>query len=182
MASLSPEAFEDDLRLHTKFGYHVQFIFYVHSVVAVFMDLIPIVIGLILFMYPEIHRQSAVYPQFFQVTSNAICWTTFDFKYYDRIHAYQYYIVYNSTIFIWILLHFLHVLAIGISIFGVRLHKPYLMLPQLMFLVFRIGLLLLLFCFLITFVNLSSKAYTFVVFRILLALSWPSIQRWLSFC
>ncbi|KAI6189923.1 Betaine-aldehyde dehydrogenase family protein [Aphelenchoides bicaudatus] len=129
-ASIGPEAFDDDLNLHYKFGYHVVAIYYASSLVIVFVDLIPIVIGLFFFMYPELHRQLAIYPQFLQ--------------YYDRVFSYHYYIAYNSTIFAFILLHFVHIISIGLSIAGVRYSKPYLMLTQLIFLVFRIGLFLLL--------------------------------------
>ncbi|KAI6233277.1 hypothetical protein M3Y99_00930300 [Aphelenchoides fujianensis] len=142
-ASIEAEAFEDDVRFHQKCGYHVQMIYYVHSVVAVVVDLLPICFALFLFMYPEVHRKSAVYPQFFQ--------------YYDRTHAYQYYIVYNVLLFVWILLFFLHILGIGLAIFGVRWKKPYLMLPQLILLVIRIGLLCFLFCALLCFNAVGSE-------------------------
>ncbi|KAI6186582.1 Betaine-aldehyde dehydrogenase family protein [Aphelenchoides besseyi] len=141
-ASLEPDAFEDDAQLHYKCGFHVQMIYYVSSVIAVIVDLFPIVLGLFAFMYPELHRKTAVYPQFFQ--------------YYDRTHAHQYYIFYNVVTFVWILLFFLHILGIGVAIFGVRLKKPMLMLPQLMLLVIRIGLLLFLFCSLVCFNAVGS--------------------------
>ncbi|KAI6213546.1 Betaine-aldehyde dehydrogenase family protein [Aphelenchoides besseyi] len=147
-ASIEPDAFEDDAQLHYKCGFHVQMIYYVSSVIAVIVDLFPIVLGLFAFMYPELHRKTAVYPQFFQ--------------YYDRTHAHQYYIFYNVVTFVWILLFFLHILGIGIAIFGVRLKKPMLMLPQLLLLVIRIGLLLFLFCSLVCF-NAVGSAFCSVV-------------------
>jgi len=66
----------------------------------------------------------------------------FNFQHYDRIHAYQYLLFYNLLTLAWVLTFFLHLVSTGLSILGVQIRRPQLMLPQLILLLLRVGLLL----------------------------------------
>uniref|UniRef100_A0A915CKZ7 Uncharacterized protein n=1 Tax=Ditylenchus dipsaci TaxID=166011 RepID=A0A915CKZ7_9BILA len=98
-ASVEPEAFVEDPHLHTKCGFHVQVIYYGHSIATVVCDLLGILVGMLLFFYPHKFRETTIYRQFLQ--------------HYDRTQAYHYQLFYNISCLGWISLFFLHILAIG---------------------------------------------------------------------
>ncbi|CAD5224851.1 unnamed protein product [Bursaphelenchus okinawaensis] len=141
--SLEPEDFEDNLQLHSKCGVHVQLLYFIASIVCVVFDLLAVVLLLVLFMYPEFHRKSVVYSQLLQ--------------YYDRTRPYSYHLVYNGVLFFWVFLFFAHILCIGVGLFGVKLRRPYLMLPQISLLVVRLGIFIVLFFGLITINFVGSE-------------------------
>ncbi|KAI1707402.1 hypothetical protein DdX_12499 [Ditylenchus destructor] len=159
---LEPEMFVEDPRLHTKCGYHVQIIYYAHCVVTVAVDFLGVVVGILVFLYPQKLRETSIYRQLFQ--------------HYDRTQAYHYQLFYNLSAFGWIFLFFFHILSIGLSILGVQKHKPWLILPQLILLLIRIGLLLALFAALVT-INITGeelmlKSVFLVFFFLIFAVSF----------
>ncbi|KAI1716060.1 hypothetical protein Ddc_10651 [Ditylenchus destructor] len=141
-APLEPEMFVEDPRLHNKCGYHVQILYYGHCVVTVAVDFLGVVVGILVFLYPQKLRETSIYRQLFQ--------------HYDRTQAYHYQLFYNLSAFGWIFLFFFHILSIGLSILGVQKQKPWLILPQLILLLIRIGLLLALFAALVT-INITGE-------------------------
>ena len=84
------------------------------------VDLIAILLGIVFLLYPQVHRESPVYGQFFQVRllNNRV--TLEGLQQFDRSRAYQYYIIYNCVVASWICLYFFHIATVGIAIFGVQ--------------------------------------------------------------
>lgn len=127
-------------------------IYYVSSIVCVLFDLLAILLLLVFFMYPEFHRGLVLYTNTLQVGGASQGWEPGRFQYYDHNHAYTYHIAYNTVLFVGIFLLFGHILASGAALFGVKLKNPFLMLPQLVLLTARLGVLVVL-CFGLTLIN-----------------------------
>ena len=63
------ETFEEDRRLHNKCGWHVQLLYYGHAIISVVVDVLGVLVGLLLFFYPQYHKGTSAYRQLFQVQS-----------------------------------------------------------------------------------------------------------------
>lgn len=61
------ETFEEDRRLHNKCGWHVQLLYYGHAIVSVVVDFLGVLVGMLLFFYPQYHKGTSAYRQLFQV-------------------------------------------------------------------------------------------------------------------
>lgn len=112
-----------------KCGLHVQIIYFTHSIIIVILDISAIIIFLVFLFSPSIIRYLPIYRLLF--------------KNYDRTHNHQFQFIICILSLFMIVLYLLHTFLTSLSIYAIQREKPLLVIPQLVFLLLRVGLLLI---------------------------------------
>ncbi|CEF70219.1 Hypothetical protein SRAE_2000485300 [Strongyloides ratti] len=176
---------EDEEKPGGKWGTNIIQITKIHSPISLIVCIIAILLGVIALIYPELHHQSLIHKELFQN--------------YERIHQHKYKIIYKIICGSWIAFQTIHLVTIIFSMFGLKTTKPGFLIPQLIVLLFSIGIQILLLCSLILlniigekfdsiplFLTIfflvfnSTNAYVLLYSYRILSARWNEIKRILS--
>lgn len=111
---------------HRRCGLHVQTLLLIHHPITVIVSSLAIAVGVLLLVFPKFHHKSPVFRQVFQN--------------YSRTKSQQYTHYYQLAVIAWIVLHFFHIISVGFTLIGMKLTKPWMLLPQLFILIILCGI------------------------------------------
>ncbi|KAL3077214.1 hypothetical protein niasHS_013203 [Heterodera schachtii] len=115
----NPNNFSAHWKGRKLFGFSIQLFFSVACIACTLVDIVQILLGIAVYFYPIWFRRTPFYRQILQKT--------------DR-HKFNLY--YNSSILVWLLMFFTHILSTGLSIMSLQLRRPHLFVLQLVVLLF----------------------------------------------
>uniref|UniRef100_A0A0K0DY97 Tic20-like protein n=1 Tax=Strongyloides stercoralis TaxID=6248 RepID=A0A0K0DY97_STRER len=155
---------EDEEKPGGKWGTNIIQITKIHSPISLIVCIIGILLGVIALIYPELHHKSLIHKELFQN--------------YERIHQHQYKIIYKIICVSWIVFQTIHLVTIILSMFGLKTTKPGFLIPQLIVLLFLIGIQILLLCSLILLNIIGEKFDSIPVFLTIFFLTFNSTNAY----
>uniref|UniRef100_A0A0N5C0K9 Tic20-like family protein n=1 Tax=Strongyloides papillosus TaxID=174720 RepID=A0A0N5C0K9_STREA len=134
---------DDEDKAGGKRGTNIIQVTKIHSPISLIVSIIGILLGIVALLYPELHHQSLIHKELFQN--------------YERIHQHEYRIIYKIICGSWIVIQTIHLVTIILSMFGLKTTKPGFLIPQLIILLFLIGIQILLLSSLILLNIIGEK-------------------------
>ncbi|RCN49834.1 hypothetical protein ANCCAN_04077 [Ancylostoma caninum] len=132
---------------------HLQTWIYIHCALSILIGMLGIAIGVLLLVYPSWHEFLLLYRQ--------------TLTYLRRNDPSVYWMCYRILLSFWIGMHFAHLATVVGTIFGAQMTKSRLVVPQMVILVFQIGIYIVA-SFSLVVISVTGAKVTWIALLIIL--------------